>query len=194
MMAFFLIFSSCVQAEETMVTSRWHIEGLVFSDFGKLLPEPPSAKKPLREAESRLHDQTFTFLFPIEFLFNDLTEWIWRINKSMKEPLSRLFNQTVYALIFLLLLSGSLWSLNTGPEGTWRGGGDLLNISQMNGNQNQMTQLRGPIIGGGFKCCDEPSLISLANAFLSPLRNYDKRFRSKVWSWASLSHDCWECW
>lgn len=38
-------------------------------------------------------------LFPIEFLFNELTEWIWTINKSMKEPLSCLFNPNVYALL-----------------------------------------------------------------------------------------------
>lgn len=63
--------------------------------------------------------------------------------------------------------------------------GDLLNISQMNGNQSQVTQPPGPIIGGGFQWsggCDAPSLISLANAFLSPLKNYVKMFRSKVCS------------
>lgn len=52
------------------------------------------------------------------------------------------------------------------------GVGGLLNISQMNGNQNQMTQLPGPIIGSEFEWsggCDAPSLISLANAFLSPI-------------------------
>lgn len=117
--------------------------------------------------EAGLHDETSKLPFPIEFLFNELTEWIWTINKSMKGSLSSLFDQTVYALLswfFLPLVSHHRTAGHVA--------GLLLNISQMNGNQNQMTRLPGPIISIEFEWsggCEAPSLISLANAFLSPI-------------------------
>lgn len=75
-------------------------------------------------------------------------------------------SQAVYAL--LDFSASVLWFLTTGPQGTWTWGEHLLNISQMNGNQNQMTQQPGLTIGSEFEGCDAHSLISLANAFLSP--------------------------
>lgn len=69
-----------------------------------------------------------------------------------------IFNQTVCASAlgsFCFCPLDHSGSPSTGPEGTCGGGGggggNLLDISEMNENQNQMTQQPGPVISRGFE-------------------------------------------